>query len=84
MILLYSKNINIFFIYYIIFFTRYLMCTRCCVITLLLHYISGVIITYYLHLCRFKSPPEGGDSSGKVTLPRALKMREGVAGSVNL
>ena len=31
-----------------------------------------------VHLCRFKSPPEGGDSSGKVTLPRALKMREGV------
>ena len=25
-----------------------------------------------LHLCRFKSPPEGGDSSGKVTLPRAF------------
>jgi len=29
-----------------------------------------------LHRC--KSPPEGGDSSDKVTLPRALKMREGV------
>ena len=34
--------------------------------------------TMLLHLCRFKSPPPGGDSSGKVTLPCALKMRKGV------
>ena len=31
-----------------------------------------------LHLCRFKSPTFVGDSSGKVTLPRAFSMREGV------
>jgi hypothetical protein len=30
-----------------------------------------------------KSPPEGGDSSGKVTLPRAFSMREGVKGISN-
>ena len=32
-----------------------------------------------LHLCRFKSPTNVGDSSGKVTLPRAFSMREGVS-----
>jgi hypothetical protein len=31
-----------------------------------------------LHLSTFKSPIEDGDSSDKVTLPRALKMHEGV------
>jgi len=35
-----------------------------------------------LHFCRFKSPHEGSDSSGKITLPRAFTMREGVNADV--
>jgi len=33
-----------------------------------------------VHLSTFKSPPSGGDTSGKVTLPCAFEMRKGVKG----
>ena len=40
--------------------------------------IFALILLPVVHLCRFISPTSGGDSSGKVMLPRAFTMREGV------